>query len=328
MRAMRIMSVDIGIRHMAWFTGTVHVREQPDAGEPQRIPLRFVQSLSTAYHWELADIVPPEANIENVNAVRVEDLVPWLLASFLHTKHRMLYVEGEPVQHVLLEQQPLGTGEAAARNIKTKVLSHILQACILRELPGVAISFVSPRKKLRHASVVLGKAPETYADNKRAAKLLTPVVLRQLGCEAGAADYERRKGKKDDLADALLQGVYSVEDLAEEAYKAAKKELKTQEPARAAQSKKPAAKRAKKAHAESATAAASASLLGPLPSSSSSSSSVPCSSSAPASSSLSSASASVSSSASSSASAAAASLSGKVVSTELATTPSGVYETV
>jgi hypothetical protein len=336
MRAVRIVSVDIGIRHMAWFTGTVQVRAQQDASEPLSIPLRFVHSVLPAYQWELADIVPSAAGIENVNAVRVEDLVPWLLASFLETKARMLYVEGQPVQHVLLEQQPLGTGEAAARNIKTKVLSHILQACILRELPGVVITFVSPRKKLRHAAVVLGRAPETYADNKRAAKLLAPVMLRQLACEAGALDLERRKGKKDDLADALLQGVYAIEDWAEESYKLAKKELKSQEPTRAAQTKKPAAKRAKKVHAEAATAAASASLLGPLPSSSSASSASSASSSSASSSTSSStssssaSSSSASSSTSSSASSASAvpsvcsSVAGKVVSTELSTTPSGV----
>lgn len=262
---MRVLSVDLGIRHLAWFTGELHADESADVGTRDP-PLLHVIGVGTSIEWDVVDIVPPPG-VDNVNLVRVEELVPWLQTGFTQHKRRMLYLGEQPVERVYLEQQPVGTGEAAARNIKTKVLSHVLQALILQELPGIQIEFVSPRKKLRHAAHVLGKAPETYADNKRAAKLLTPRALRSLGGAAHALEFETRKGKKDDLADSFLQAVYAYEDNLEEVCIQRRREARQEK--REVNAAEPKRKRASKKSRDSsetyvATAAASAALVGPL----------------------------------------------------------------
>jgi len=224
---LRVLSVDLGTRNLAWFTGIVHTisttedakaqgASQHQSAPPIRVPLSHVKSVRTE-SWEVVDIVPPECT-ENLNSVRVEDFVPWLCAAFEVHKASMLYDRsGSPAELVFLEQQPLGTGEAAARNIKTKVLSHVLQALIIHELgSAIPIYFISPKKKLRHASLVLGHAPTSYSENKKAAKLLAPILLEQLGDDDTSKTFRKRKGKKDDLADAMLQAVYSVHDIFQE----------------------------------------------------------------------------------------------------------------
>lgn len=254
---MRILSVDVGIRHLAWFRGVM--RGAVNGGAT---PLSHVSRVDETAEWHVEDIVPADGPT-NVNEIRVEDVVPWMLAAFHKHKASMLGPQESPVERVFLEQQPLGTGQAAARNIKTKVLSHILQVLIVQELPGARIAFVSPRKKIRHAALVLGHAPETYNDNKKAAKLLAPRLLRVLGAPLLAEWFERARGKKDDLADALLQGVYALDDeLEEERLQAGR----MQRAAKALEPKRPAKR--KKAH-EDSTAAVSAAVLGALPSASS-----------------------------------------------------------
>lgn len=254
---MRILSVDVGIRHLAWFRGVMSGAANGGAS-----PLSHVSRVDETAEWHVEDIVPADGPT-NVNEIRVEDVVPWMLAAFHKHKASMLGLHESPVERVFLEQQPLGTGQAAARNIKTKVLSHILQVLIVQELPGARIAFVSPRKKIRHAALVLGHAPETYNDNKKAAKLLAPRLLRALGAPQLAEWFERARGKKDDLADALLQGVYALDDeLEEERLQAGR----VQRAAKALEPKRPAKR--KKAH-EDSTAAVSAAVLGALPSASS-----------------------------------------------------------
>lgn len=234
---LRVLSVDLGTRNLAWFTGIVQTNDaiasavdsasacasgialatDENQSPPLiRVPLSFVKSVRTE-SWEVVDIVPPECT-ESLNSMRVEEFVPWLCAAFEVHKASMLYDRsGSPVEIVFLEQQPLGTGEAAARNIKTKVLSHVLQALIIHELGSVIpIYFISPKKKLRHATLVLGHAPTSYAENKKAAKLLAPILLEQLGDDDTSKTFRKRKGKKDDLADAMLQAVYSVHDIFQE----------------------------------------------------------------------------------------------------------------
>lgn len=254
---MRVLSVDVGIRHLAWFAGEIEGR----VGEGVS-PLCHVTCVLEQHNWQVVDIVPK--GITNVNEVRVEELVPWMLAAFHQHKPSMLGHDGT-LERVYLEQQPLGSGPAAARNIKTKVLSHILQALILQEIPSLAVVFVSPRKKIRHAALVLGHAPETYNDNKKAAKLLAPRLLRDLGALKLADWYERAKGKKDDLADSLLQAIYAVDDEFEEQRLQAGRDQRAKtalEPKRPAKRKKTDQK-----VSVEATAAASAAVLGRLPSS-------------------------------------------------------------
>jgi hypothetical protein len=93
---------------------------------------------------------------------------------------------------VLLESQPMGI--AAARNLKTKVLSHILQSKLIEM--GVEVVFRSPRLKLRDM-------PEqgTYAQNKKYAVQETLRLIKGTEWE----EYFVGHDKKDDLADCYLQ---------------------------------------------------------------------------------------------------------------------------
>ncbi len=215
-----VLSVDVGTRHLAWFSGeliqfTSSIECAAAAAPLDNPPIfKHVHRICDDKNseWHVMDIVPSDSLIQNVNEARVEDLVPWLQSAFTQNKHKMLYVGDFCVERVYIEQQPMGIGVAAARNIKTKVLSHVLQALILQEFPNMMITFVSPRIKLRHASLALGKTPETYADNKRAAKKLTPILLKKLSAPKLLTTFEQRKGKKDDLADSLLQAIYAFDD--------------------------------------------------------------------------------------------------------------------
>lgn len=91
---------------------------------------------------------------------------------------------------VLIESQPMGV----SRNLKTKVLSHIIQSKLIEM--GIPVVFRSPKLKLRDM-------PEqgTYAQNKKFA------IQQTLSLIAGTPweTFFKSNSKKDDLADCFLQ---------------------------------------------------------------------------------------------------------------------------
>lgn len=128
----------------------------------------------------------------NVNKSSLEHLV-YICTPFL----KSILESWRDADVVLLESQPMGI--AAARNLKTKVLSHIIQSRLVDM--GIPVVFRSPRLKLRDM-------PEqgTYAQNKKYAIQETLRLIAGTPWET----FFKSNAKKDDLADCFLQAyVYS-----------------------------------------------------------------------------------------------------------------------
>jgi hypothetical protein len=165
---MRVVSVDIGWRHLAYAILDVSLEK------------------FEILEWAVKDIIEDES--VNVNKTSVEDLVKMSAAAFGKI------VDGWNGEVAFLELQPLGQ---MARNVKTKTLSHIFQAMLLAR--GIRVEFVSPKLKLE------GQDLSSYGENKKYAV----AKAYELVNEEWKATLDGAK-KKDDLADALLQGIFAA----------------------------------------------------------------------------------------------------------------------
>lgn len=172
---MRILSVDIGWRHMAF----AHLIFNPDLDLQE---------------WEIIDILKDETI--NVNDTTTDILIAKSASALGCLVDR--WAEWKP-DIAFLETQPLGQ---MARNVKTKILSHIMQALLLAK--GILVQFVSPKKKLKSMDMV-----GTYSDNKKHAVEMTLKLLESHNLPLWLDKFKSLKGKRDDLADAFLQGYYA-----------------------------------------------------------------------------------------------------------------------
>ena len=174
---MRVASFDLGVRNLAWCVLT-----RPDQGSwPPTV---------TIHAWKLIDI--SGGSIKDLNSIDIATCVP--LMSKTLKEHA---ADFEGVEHVFLEQQPVSRGGVS--NIKTKVLSHICQSffCAL----DIPVSFVSAKLKLSD----MKEDAETYKERKKLAIKRTSEGMLVVGGE-WRTWWEARHGKRDDLADAFLQG--------------------------------------------------------------------------------------------------------------------------
>jgi hypothetical protein len=176
---MRVVSVDIGWRHLAYADMTI--------------------SLATleVHSWEIVDII--EDDKINVNTTTTEDLIK--ISAPMLGKIVDTWVTFKP-DVIYLESQPLGQ---MARNVKTKTLSHVIQAFM--QARGIRVEFVSPKKKLKGMGLT-----GSYGDNKKFAVEKSLVLLKECAQTTWHEWFEAKGGKKDDLADALLQGYYAAKD--------------------------------------------------------------------------------------------------------------------
>ena len=137
--AMRVVSFDIGLRNLAWCDLDV-----------QKEDARFSHTL---HHWMVESAVADEVN---VNATSLEFFVEPFTRLIQSIFDKLL--EPEVIDAFLIESQPMGHGRSfggtsmggSPRNLKTKVLSHILQSILIAK--GIAsskIHFISPMLKLR-----------------------------------------------------------------------------------------------------------------------------------------------------------------------------------
>lgn len=180
---MKILSFDVGSKHLAVCGLTVDT-----SGKFQ------------VDHWTVHNCMPADLN---VNKASVEHLAPIF---YEHCrKYANTWVSG--VDRIFIENQPMG-GRGAARNLKTKVLSHLLQCILLEAKNGAPINFVHPGLKLKDMPRIDGKS--TYRANKKYAVEKTNEIIASADCtnkDVAQGLMDSAGKKKDDLADAFLQGL-------------------------------------------------------------------------------------------------------------------------
>lgn len=189
----RLLSFDVGTKNLSFCDLTVD------------------SSMGFEVHaWTVASTVPRGVN---VNKTPLWDLAPPFYTYVRSNVTSWLWnADGspKPMDRVLIENQPMG-GRGAARNLKTKVLSHILQCAILESRPDLNVSFVHPGLKLKDMPKPLEGGKTTYRENKlyainkTAELLVTDLCKNKDVCKELYLD---KKMKKDDLADAFLQGLF------------------------------------------------------------------------------------------------------------------------
>jgi hypothetical protein len=198
---MRLLSIDVGLRNLAWCLMT---REPSQEEQWQKAP--WWGNNIQIHHWKVVDIVQhSEINEKiNLNKTDIATIVPWFMKCLDDYKE----IIGESIDLVFIENQPAGhtiAGGVSISNIKTKVLSHILQAFFVSR--NIPVKFVSPANKLKDAGEFMKDASQ-YSEHKKAALALTAKCMSELG-PGYESMWKGFKGKKDDLADAFLQGVCS-----------------------------------------------------------------------------------------------------------------------
>ncbi len=191
--ATRLLSFDVGTKNLSF------------------CDLSVDSSMSFEVHaWTVASTVPRGIN---VNKTPLWDLAPPFYKYVRSNVTSWLWnADGspKPMDRVLIENQPMG-GRGAARNLKTKVLSHILQCAILESRPDLNVSFVHPGLKLKDMPKPLEGGKTTYRENKMYAIQKTAEYIQTDLCknkDACKELYLDKKMKKDDLADAFLQGLF------------------------------------------------------------------------------------------------------------------------
>lgn len=191
--AIRLLSFDVGTKNLSF------------------CDLSVDSSMSFEVHaWTVASTVPRGIN---VNKTPLWDLAPPFYKYVRSNVTSWLWnADGspKPMDRVLIENQPMG-GRGAARNLKTKVLSHILQCAILESRPDLNVSFVHPGLKLKDMPKPLEGGKTTYRENKMYAIQKTAEYIQTDLCknkDACKELYLDKKMKKDDLADAFLQGLF------------------------------------------------------------------------------------------------------------------------
>jgi len=197
---MKYLSVDLGVRNLAWC-----VIELKPSVDPKFYTIPFQGSEAIIHAWRLVDITEDETEDVNFQTVDISQCVPW----FMKTLKKYWNEITDGVDVALIEAQPTGRmlpSGVCINNIRTKVLSHILQAMLIDKME---VRFVSPAKKLKDAIM---KDPSKYKDHKKAAIELTDQAS-QCFNEPWKNWWMNLKGKRDDLADAFLQAIYHTPKL-------------------------------------------------------------------------------------------------------------------
>ena len=173
---MKCVSIDIGWRNLSYCV------------------LNVTESDYNIEQWEIFDLMPIENEI-NINTTCLEDLIK--LCAPKITDFIELFLN-QNIEIAYLELQPLGP---MARNIKTKTLSHILQTLFIAK--NINVEFISPNKKLKGM-----ERGNSYVANK---KFAIQKVQELLSENIWLEKFNEHR-KKDDLADAFLQGLYSAKE--------------------------------------------------------------------------------------------------------------------
>lgn len=176
-----ILSFDIGLRNLGMCKLSVE-----NAVDKKRA--------FSVHQWAVYSAVPDDIN---VNKTSIEVLCP--MFSKLIEEHAAEWLDG--ATSIFIESQPMGR----TRNLKTKILSHVLQVCLMRST-SVVPTFVHPTLKLK---TMVG--PRTYRANKKHAVTTTHDLVHSELCKTPECAELYVGKKRDDLADAFLQGYYAVD---------------------------------------------------------------------------------------------------------------------
>lgn len=182
---MRVLSFDVGLRNLAW----CDLQYSPESFQ--------IQS------WHVESAVEESTN---VNETSIESLVPSFV-KLIHEHFDTVDTLPSLQDQILIESQPMGHGRSfggtsfggSPRNLKTKVLSHIIQAQFLQQKQSPSqIHFISPTLKLKDCPIPY-KERTQKANKKYAIEKTAELIQNQYqDLFVGA--------KRDDLADAFLQG--------------------------------------------------------------------------------------------------------------------------
>lgn len=178
---MKVLSFDLGLRNLAWC-----LLDYAASGE------------FTILDWNVESCLDDSVN---VNATSLELLV----GPFVTLMTRLFQTTDlKGLDALLIESQPMGHGRSfggtsmggSPRNLKTKVLSHVVQAMALQQ-GFTNIHFISPVLKLRECPIPFRE--RNYRDNKKWAIEKTSALIEGRSIETFVGS------KRDDLADAFLQ---------------------------------------------------------------------------------------------------------------------------
>jgi len=149
--------------------------------------------------WSVDNVLPVDIN---VNTTPIADIAPHFYNYALNKSKIWLQKE---IDFVFIENQPMGF-RGGARNLKTKILSHILQVLLINQKPELKISFINPSLKLKDFN---REKKSTYAQNKKFAIQKTIEILKSSEClnTDFCQNIIDKSKKKDDLADSFLQGL-------------------------------------------------------------------------------------------------------------------------
>jgi hypothetical protein len=194
---MRLISIDVGLRNFSWCT----LLREPSIEEKWLVP-PFRGNKITIEDWHVVDIVELSTDEKvNLNNTDIATIVPWFWSALETFKVRLTQCD-----LAMIEAQPTAQmlpGGKSISNIKTKVLSHLLQAFFVSH--SIPVKFISPACKLRDAKHLMSDL-SAYSQHKKAAVQLTLYSLTIVG-GSFQEFFSAQKGKKDDLADSFLQGV-------------------------------------------------------------------------------------------------------------------------
>jgi hypothetical protein len=160
-----------------------------------------------------------EISNTNINKISIENLIGQSknkIDIFIEKSKTNLqkYVEEHNTKNerkeearIFIELQPMGT---FSKNIKTKILSHILQFSFMNYFK---VQFINSKKKLKS---VLQGTKVSYSKLKKmsvdhALHLLESEITLQENKE-WISFFQTQKTKKDDLADCFLQGYYGYKE--------------------------------------------------------------------------------------------------------------------
>jgi hypothetical protein len=196
----RVLSVDLGSRNLSW---CVLLKKATLDSKWSCAPFHSQEIEVVA--WRNVDITVESGVGEvNLNKTDIAQCVPW----FITTVRKYFDEMTLGVDYAVLEAQPTSrmvTGGKCISNVKTKVLAHILQALLYDK--NIPVYFASPSLKLKDAEML---DASDYREHKKASCVITERAALLVGGFC-LETWSAKKGKKDDMADSFLQGIYYKE---------------------------------------------------------------------------------------------------------------------